>query len=45
MEAPFYLDLDKHLSKLRDNLTPYTSSVSLFRGLREALRIIDEEGD
>ncbi|MFB6283853.1 MAG: alanine--glyoxylate aminotransferase family protein [Halobacteria archaeon] len=43
-EAPFYFDIDKHLGKLPDDQTPFTSSVSLFRGLREALRIIDEEG-
>ncbi|MDY6765071.1 MAG: alanine--glyoxylate aminotransferase family protein, partial [Halobacteria archaeon] len=43
-KAPFYLDLKRHLSKAEDNQTPYTSSVSLFRGLREAIRIIQEEG-
>ncbi len=42
--SPFYLDGQRHLEKLQDNQTPYTSSISLFRGLREALRIIKEEG-
>jgi aspartate aminotransferase-like enzyme len=42
--ATFYLDLAAHLKSLKDNDTPWTPAVPLFLALREALRILKEEG-
>jgi aspartate aminotransferase-like enzyme len=40
----YYLDLKKHVDKLRDGQTPYTPAVHLHLALLEALRILKEEG-
>ncbi|HEX08547.1 MAG TPA: alanine--glyoxylate aminotransferase family protein, partial [Thermoplasmatales archaeon] len=40
----YYLNLKKHVEKLRDGQTPYTPSVHLHLALLEALRILKEEG-
>ena len=40
----YYLDLKKHVEKLRDGQTPYTPAVHLHLALLEALRILKEEG-
>ena len=40
----YYLDLAAYRRALRKKTTPYTPSVSLIYGLREALRIVREEG-
>lgn len=43
-ERGFYLDLAAYRRALRKKTTPYTPSVSLIYGLREALRLIKKEG-
>ncbi len=43
-ERGFYLDLAAYRRALKKKTTPYTPSVSLIYGLREALRIVREEG-
>lgn len=40
----YYFDLSRALDALQKGQTPYTPAVNLFAGLREALRIIREEG-
>ena len=40
----YYYDLNKALKSYEKNDTPFTSSVSLIRGLEEAINIIMEEG-
>ena len=40
----FYLDLAAHVASLEKNDTPWTPAVPLFLALREALRILQEEG-
>jgi len=41
----YYLDLKKHINKLRDgNQTPYTPAIPLFLAMRECLRMLKEEG-
>jgi aspartate aminotransferase-like enzyme len=40
----FYLDLAAHLKSLEKNDTPWTPAVPLFLALREALRLLKEEG-
>jgi len=40
----FYFDLKKERKNLKDNTTAYTPAVSLITGLRDALRMIKEEG-
>lgn len=40
----YYLNLKKHVEKLRANDTPYTPAIPLFLALREALRMLKEEG-
>lgn len=40
----YYLNLKKHIKKMQENDTPYTPAIPLFFGLREALRMIKEEG-
>jgi aspartate aminotransferase-like enzyme len=40
----FYLDLVRHLDSLEKNDTPWTPAVPLFLALREALRLLEEEG-
>lgn len=42
--APFYEDLEWYLRKSRDNQTPFTSAVPLFRALAVAVEEIREEG-
>jgi aspartate aminotransferase-like enzyme len=43
-DSSYYLDLRKHVVKLREGDTPYTPAVPLFLALREALRMLREEG-
>lgn len=43
-QAPFYEDLDWYVEKVRDNQTPFTSAVPLFRALAVAVEEIEEEG-
>jgi len=44
-ERSYYLNLKKHIKELRVNSqTPYTPAVPLFLSLREALRMLKEEG-
>lgn len=43
-ERGYYLDLAAYRRALKKKTTPYTPSVSLIYGLREALRIVREEG-
>jgi len=40
----YYLDLAAHLKSLEKNDTPWTPAVPLFLALREALRLLQEEG-
>jgi aspartate aminotransferase-like enzyme len=40
----FYWDLDAALKYLKKGQTPYTPAISLFYGLREALKLLLEEG-
>ncbi len=40
----FYFDFKKERKNLKDNTTAYTPAVSLITGLREALKLIKEEG-
>jgi aspartate aminotransferase-like enzyme len=40
----YYFDLLKALAAIDKGQTPYTPAVTLINGLREALRLIDEEG-
>ncbi len=40
----YYLDLKKHIDKLKKNDTPYTSAIPLVFALREALLMLKEEG-
>jgi len=40
----FYFDFRKELKNIKDNQSAYTPAVSLVIGLREALRMIKEEG-
>ena len=40
----FYFDFKKERKNLKDNTTAYTPAVSLITGLREALRMIKDEG-
>lgn len=40
----YYLDLAAYRKALKKKTTPYTPSVSLIYGLKEALRIVKEEG-
>lgn len=40
----FYFDFKKERKNLKDNTTAYTPAVTLIIGLREALRLIREEG-
>lgn len=40
----FYWDLDAALKYLKKGQTPYTPAISLFYGLREALKLLHEEG-
>lgn len=40
----YYLDLAAHLKSLKDHDTPWTPAVPLFLALREALRLLREEG-
>jgi aspartate aminotransferase-like enzyme len=42
--CPFYLDLKAYKKKLSDWQTPYTPAIPLFFALKEALKIIEEEG-
>ena len=42
--GPFYADLDKHLTKVEDDQTPFTSAVPLVRSLALAVDRIREEG-
>ena len=41
---PYYLDLKKYKKSAEKNETPYTPAVPLFFALREACRIVEEEG-
>lgn len=41
---PFYLDLKKYKKSADKDETPYTPAVPLFFALREACRIVEEEG-
>jgi aspartate aminotransferase-like enzyme len=43
-ENSYYLDLKKHVKKLKADDTPYTPAVHLFLAYREALRMLKEEG-
>ncbi len=44
-DASYYLDLKAHVDLLRDDEdTPYTPSIPLFLAVREALRLLREEG-
>ena len=44
-ETSYYLDLKAHIDALRDEEdTPYTPSIPLFLAVREALRLLKEEG-
>jgi len=44
-ESAYYLDLKAHIDALRDDEdTPYTPSIPLFLAVREALRLLREEG-
>ena len=40
----YYLDLKKHVEKLREGQTPYTPATHLHLALLEALRMLKEEG-
>lgn len=40
----YYLNLKKHIKKMNENDTPYTPAIPLFFGLREAIKMIKEEG-
>lgn len=40
----YYLDLKRHVDKTRENSTPFTPSVPLYLGMREAVRVALEEG-
>lgn len=40
----YYLDLKRHIDKLKKNDTPFTSAVALVFGLHEALLLLKEEG-
>ncbi|MDI6708692.1 MAG: alanine--glyoxylate aminotransferase family protein [Candidatus Thermoplasmatota archaeon] len=40
----YYLDLKKHIDRLKNNDTPYTPAVPLVLALREALVMLKEEG-
>ncbi|MBI5971556.1 MAG: alanine--glyoxylate aminotransferase family protein [Deltaproteobacteria bacterium] len=40
----FYFDFKKERKNLKDNTTAYTPAISLITGLREALKMIKEEG-
>ncbi len=43
-KVPYYLDLKAYVKKAEKNQTPYTPAVPLFLALKEALKIIEEEG-
>lgn len=43
-EASYYLNLKKHVTKLKEGDTPFTPAVPIFLALREALRMLKEEG-
>ncbi len=44
-DTSYYLDLKAHIDALRDDEdTPYTPSIPLFLAVREALRLLAEEG-
>ncbi len=43
-EASYYLNLKKHVAKLKEGDTPFTPAVPIFLALREALRMLKEEG-
>ncbi len=44
-DTSYYLNLNKHIKKLRDgDQTPYTPAIPLHLALREALRMVKEEG-
>lgn len=44
-DTSYYLDLKAHIDALRDQEdTPYTPSIPLFLAVREALRLLKEEG-
>ncbi len=40
----YYLDLKRHVDKTREGSTPFTPSVPLYLGMREAVRVALEEG-
>ena len=40
----FYLDLNKYLTSLSKNSTPFTPNVSLFRGVNAYAKLIEREG-
>ena len=42
--GPVYMDLDEHVRFARDNFTPFTSAVPLFRAMAAAVDTIREEG-
>ena len=43
-DTTYYLSLKKHIKKLQENDTPWTPAIPLFLAMREALRMIKEEG-
>ena len=44
-DTSYYLNLKKHIKRLKDgDQTPYTPAIPLFLALREALKMIKEEG-
>jgi aspartate aminotransferase-like enzyme len=43
-ETAYYLNLRRHVEALQRDDTPYTPAVPLFLALREALRLLHEEG-
>lgn len=43
-DGPYYLNLKAHVDRLERGSTPFTPAIHLFLALREALRILKEEG-
>jgi aspartate aminotransferase-like enzyme len=43
-DTTYYLNLKKHIKKLQEGDTPWTPAIPLFLAMREALRMLKEEG-
>jgi aspartate aminotransferase-like enzyme len=43
-DTTYYLNIKKHVKKLKEGDTPWTPAIPLFLAMREALRMLKEEG-